>query len=79
MLELSPLAQSLKPGIYEHYKGNQYRVLGVAHHSETHEELVIYQRVDDGGLWARPLEMFVENVEVNGVKRPRFRFMSEQM
>lgn len=61
-------------GFYEHYKGGRYEVLGVAHHSETHEELVVYRALyGDHGLWVRPLAMFLETVEVNGVTKPRFK------
>ncbi|MCQ4347907.1 DUF1653 domain-containing protein [Pseudomonas stutzeri] len=64
---------TLQTGLYRHYKGNQYRVLGVVRHSETEEELVIYQALyGDFGLWVRPLAMFLESVEVNGETLPRF-------
>lgn len=63
-------------GEYEHYKGKRYRVLGVAQHSETLEELVVYQKLyDDHGLWVRPLAMFMEEVEVDGRRMPRFRYV----
>lgn len=68
----------LQPGIYEHYKGNRYRVLGVAKHSETHEELVVYEALykhDLSSLWVRPLSMFMESVEIEGQARPRFVFI----
>lgn len=75
MIELNP---ALQLGIYRHYKGNEYRVIGVATHSETDEQLVIYEGLyDGGGLWARPLEMFLETVVVEGVEQPRFTFLSE--
>ncbi len=62
-------------GIYQHYKGKDYEVLGVAKHSETQEELVVYRALyDDRQLWVRPLAMFLEDVEVDGRKVPRFRF-----
>jgi len=61
-------------GLYEHYKGHRYKILGIARHSETLEELVVYQALyGEGGIWARPLSMFLENVTVNGQLRPRFR------
>ena len=62
-------------GVYEHYKGKQYHVLGVAHHSETMEELVVYEALYETAmkLWVRPLTMFLEEVIVDGKKVPRFR------
>ena len=68
----------LKLGKYRHYKGKEYEVIGVAKHSETLEDLIVYRALHgDYDLWARPLEMFFEEVEVNGVKTPRFKFISE--
>jgi hypothetical protein len=61
------------PGRYRHYKGHDYEVLGVARHSETEEELVVYRALyGDGGLWVRPKAMFLETVTVNGKEVPRF-------
>lgn len=75
-IKLSPEAISLRQGLYEHYKGNKYQVLGVAIHSESLEELVIYKALYGEGLtWVRPLKMFLETVKVNGEVKPRFRFM----
>jgi hypothetical protein len=66
----------LEPGVYEHYKGNRYEVLMVARHSETEEEFVVYRQLyGDGGMWVRPLAMFLESVEVGGRVVPRFRRM----
>jgi hypothetical protein len=66
--------QNLKPGIYQHYKGNQYEVIGVAKHSETMEELVVYRALyGEHALWVRPLAMFLENVTVEGKEVPRFK------
>ena len=71
--------QTLKLGEYEHYKGKRYRVIGVAKHSETFEEMAVYQKLyDDHGLWARPLKMFLEDVKVGGKRVPRFRYIAEE-
>jgi hypothetical protein len=64
----------IRPGRYQHYKGNDYEVLGVARHSETEEEFVVYRALyGDGGLWIRPLAIFLEPVWVEGIEQPRFR------
>jgi hypothetical protein len=66
----------MRLGRYKHYKGGEYEVLGVAKHSETLEEMVIYRALyDEGQLWVRPREMFLEEVESEGKKIPRFRFV----
>jgi len=66
----------IRPGRYRHYKGNDYTVLGVARHSETLEELVVYrQEYGERGLWVRPAAMFAESVEVEGRVVPRFAFL----
>lgn len=65
-----------KAGEYEHYKGKRYAVIGIARHSETLEESVVYQALyGDHGLWVRPLTMFMQTVEVNGQPVPRFRYV----
>lgn len=74
--QFSEQAKNLQPGLYEHYKGNQYRVLSVARHSETLEELVVYQaQYADRSFWVRPVAMFYDQVEYNGEQKPRFRFL----
>jgi len=63
----------VEPGLYEHYKGSRYRVIDRVRHSETDEELVLYRALyGEHGLWVRPLAMFGETVEVDGVSRARF-------
>jgi len=65
----------MKLGIYHHFKGKQYKVVMIAKHSETLEEMVLYHPVDDEkDLWVRPKKMFLEKVEVDGKFMPRFIF-----
>lgn len=66
----------LTPGIYQHYKGNQYKVICEAKHSETEEDLVVYQCLyGDYSYWVRPKKMFTEKVDLNGELLPRFKFV----
>lgn len=66
----------LKLGKYRHYKGNEYEVIGVAKHSETLEEMVVYMALyGEHALWVRPKKMFEETVEVDGKKVPRFQLI----
>jgi hypothetical protein len=65
-----------KPGIYRHYKGKEYEVLGTARHSETEEVLVVYRALYGArGLWVRPVGMFCESVRVEGESLPRFAYV----
>ena len=67
---------TIAPGRYRHFKGNEYTVLGVAKHSETLEEHVVYrQEYGDHSLWVRPVRMFLETVDVNNQSVPRFQFL----
>lgn len=71
---------SLKAGKYKHYKGNQYEVIGIAKHSETLEEIVVYKalyQAEGENLWLRPLAMFIENVTIEGKEVPRFEFLGK--
>ena len=65
------------PGIYEHYKGMHYKVIGVGRHTESEESYVVYTPLYDADgqpeFWLRPYEMFVGDVEVEGKTRPRFK------
>ena len=65
-------------GIYKHFKGNEYRVIDTATHSETMEVMVIYKPLyNDSGLWVRPLDMFLEKIQHNGELVNRFTFFIE--
>ena len=69
----------IQTGLYQHYKGQQYRVFGVAKHTENEEQLVVYQALYGAfGLWVRPLSMFVEQVEINGQLQPRFALLQAE-
>lgn len=71
----------LAPGsLYRHYKNKMYRVIGVARHSETMEEVVVYECLyenDLGKLWVRPKKMFLEEVKVDGYQGPRFTLLED--
>ena len=70
--------ETVKCGRYRHFKGNEYRVLGTAKHSETQEELVVYQALyGEGGLWVRPAAMWNETVTREGKTLPRFTYIGE--
>lgn len=69
-------SETLRPGRYRHFKGGEYEVRGVATHSETGEQLVVYRPLyGEGGLWVRPLSMFLETIDRDGQVQPRFTFL----
>lgn len=69
---------TLALGKYRHYKGPEYLVIGVARHSETEEELVVYQKLyGDHSLWVRPLTMFTETIVIDGQAKQRFEKIGE--
>ena len=74
--------EEISVGRYQHYKGNFYEVIGIGHHTETLERLVIYKALYDSeefgnnALWVRPMKMFLEKVVVNGEDVPRFRHLN---
>ena len=77
---------SIKKGIYQHYKGEQYEVIGFAHHTETKTPMVLYKALYDlpelkeiygeHVIFTRPYELFIESVTVNGIKIPRFEWQN---
>jgi hypothetical protein len=62
----------IEPGLYRHFKGKTYKVLGVAHHSDDLEDMVVYQHLDDGQMWVRPVSSFLETVDRDGKIQKRF-------
>jgi len=69
----------VKPGIYRHFKGNDYKVIGVAKNSETLEEMVVYKALyGERGLWVRPLKMFEEQIIRGSYKGPRFMWIKSK-
>lgn len=71
----------IKTGKYRHYKGKEYEVIGLARHSETLEELVVYRALyvseefGENALWVRPAKMFLEKIIIDGVEKPRFEYI----
>lgn len=66
----------IKPGLYRHFKGKEYRVLFLAQHSETREQMVVYQALyGECGIWVRPASMWNEWVERGGVRAKRFAYL----
>lgn len=75
---MNKLIENLQQGTYRHYKGGEYQVIDVAIHSETEERLVVYRPLyGDKKLWVRPLDMFVEQVFINGVPKKRFELVEQ--
>lgn len=73
---LNPFSETARglSGIFEHYSGRRYEIIGVCRHSETLEEMVVYRALyGEKDLWVRPLSMFIESVEIKGSVQPRFR------
>jgi cyclomaltodextrinase len=68
----------IQPGRYRHYKGKEYQVIGVAKHSETEEDLVVYRALYGAcGLWVRPAKMFSEKIEMEGKLISRFEWIDD--
>ena len=66
----------IQPGIYRHFKGNRYEVIGMANHSETMEPMVVYRALyGEHGLWVRPAAMWTEQIERDGYRGPRFQYI----
>ena len=69
----------IKPGRYRHFKGREYGVIGVAKHSETLEEMVVYRQLyGEHGLWVRPASMWEETVERDGKTYKRFTYIGDE-
>ena len=79
---MNPESQIIIGGIYQHYKGQKYKVHGVVKHSETLEDLVYYEALypnDLGQMWVRPYKMFFETVTINGQKILRFQPINQEV
>ena len=77
-MEIPALKYNFKPGIYKHYKGKLYRLIAVGRHSETLEEMVLYQTLyGDQAYWVRPAQMWDEMVEYGGCAVKRFEWVRE--
>jgi hypothetical protein len=73
---LQPLPH-IQPGLYRHYKGAEYEVLGVVRHSESLEPMVLYRPLyNESGMWVRPFAMFTGDIELGGVPQPRFALVA---
>jgi hypothetical protein len=74
----------MKLGIYEHYKKKQYEVIGIARYKDTMEDVVVYRALYDSeefgnnALWVQPKIRFCEEIEIDGVRRPRFEYIGEK-
>ena len=77
-LDMGNGSNAVKPGVYRHFKGGIYRVLYTAKHSETLEEMVVYQSCKDGSYWVRPASMWNETVDRDGEVKPRFTFIGDE-
>ena len=74
--QLAITTPSIPLGVYQHYKGKRYALLYIAKHSENEEAYAVYRQLyGDGKVWVRPLRMFVEEIEVDGEKTPRFTYL----
>lgn len=74
------MEQTVKPGIYKHFKGHTVKVLGVAKHSETMEDYVVYDHMETNhlsDLWVRPVAMFLEEIEREGKRVKRFEYLRD--
>ena len=75
---ITVMENKIKLGKYRHYKGGEYEVIGIAHHSETLEDMVVYRALyGEGDIWVRPLSMWSETVEVSGTSVKRFTLIEE--
>lgn len=77
-MEFKENLPNLRPGVYRHFKGNEYLLLFLARHSETTEPMVVYRALyGGGGIWVRPARMWTEEVKREDYQGPRFSFVRE--
>lgn len=78
-MEAQSRMSELRPGVYRHFKGRLYELIGVATHSETLEPMVVYRQLyGQRALWVRPASMWAETVERDGYTGPRFTYVRER-
>lgn len=71
------MGQVIKLGKYRHFKGAEVEVFAEAKHSETKEGMIVYKHLDTGEIWVRPKKMFLEKVDIDGKKVPRFKYLKD--
>jgi hypothetical protein len=73
--------KDIKLGVYEHYKGNKYLLLGLAYHSETLEPMIVYLPLYEksGAIWVRPFDISFEDITIDGVTKSRFRYLGPEL
>jgi len=73
---IMPKEPIIRAGVYKHYKGGLYKVIGIAQDSESNQQMVVYRSAEDGRqLWVRPLEMFKDKIKVDSRMVPRFEYV----
>ena len=79
-IDFTTQAKNIKLGLYEHYKGNKYQVIAVAHDSDTLEEMVVYRALyGDNNLWVKKIDIWLKPEVINGQEIPRFKYLKSDV